>query len=141
MVANTNGKTWWADTICCQIVECMFYDAIFQTVEGDDGNSAIGIQKVNGIVQKLFQPVQLLVDFDTKCLEGAFGWVSALFANGKWDGLFDDCNKLSATFDWCFLTLDYNVFCNVFCKVIFALVANDCVQFVFVVGVDDCFRS
>ena len=74
------------------------HDPVLETVEGDDGEPAAGLQRALGRFEALLELVELGVEMDPDRLEGA-GRRIALLAGAEAGGAADDRGELGGAFD------------------------------------------
>ena len=98
MMARTNRHVRRTDTVCRQEPQCLFGNAVFQGMEGDDAQPAAWLQALGSMFQGIVKDSQLIVDFNTDGLESPLGRMGAVLTGAGWDGLLDDLDQFLRPF-------------------------------------------
>ena len=106
-------------------------------MEGDDGQTALGIQAGNGVAHDLLDTAQLVVDGDADGLEGALGGMLLLAQSGSGHGGADDAHQLQGGLDGLLGPAGADGAGNAGGVTLLAVIVEDTLQLVLTPVVDD----
>ena len=91
--AYTHGKILWTRTSGGQIGKRLFYDPVFQGVEGDNGNASAFPKHAHRRPNGRLDHIKLCIDLDSQCLERSLGGVMPAIPGSCGYGPFYDTNQ------------------------------------------------
>ena len=147
MVAHTDGKFRRTNTATGHFLQRRLGNAVFQRMEGDNGNTATWLQMFDCRAKSILQNSQFIVDFNADCLENALSRMTVCgLADSLWHGFADNIHQFASRLYRFYRPLFDDKLRNAASPTLLSVIMENTVEIFLTVGIDHiisrkaCFR-